>query len=46
MNANNRDRHQLFKNLKILPLKSQHIFFLFIICCQKWRFIWIKFRNS
>ena len=27
MNARNRDScHQLFKNLKILPLKSQHIF--------------------
>ena len=31
MNARNRDScHQLFKNLKILPLKSQHIFSLLL----------------
>jgi hypothetical protein len=32
MNATNRDscRHQLFKNLKILPLKSQYIVFLLL----------------
>jgi len=37
MNARNRDAClHLFKNLKILPLKSQYIFFSFlIICCQK-----------
>jgi len=47
MNARNRDScHQLLKNLKILPLKSQYIFSPFLICCQKLRFIWIKFRNS
>ena len=36
INARNRDscRH-LFKNLKMLPLKSQYIFFPFIICCWK-----------
>jgi len=35
MNARNRDSCcWLFKNLKILPLKSQYIFFSFIICCQ------------
>jgi len=35
MNARNRDPcHQLFKNLKTLSLKSQYIFFPFIICCQ------------
>ena len=36
MNARNRDScHQLLKNLKILPLKSQYIFFPFIIYCPK-----------
>ena len=31
MNARNRDScHQVFKNLKILPLKSQYIFFLLL----------------
>ena len=34
MNARNRDScHQLFKNLKILPPKSQYFFPPFIICC-------------
>ena len=36
MNAKNRvSCRQLFKNLKILPLKSQYIFSLFTISCQK-----------
>jgi len=36
VNARNRDScHQWLKNLKILPLKSQYIFFSFNICCQK-----------
>jgi len=36
MNGRNIDScHQLFKNLKILPLKSQYNFSPFIICCQK-----------
>jgi hypothetical protein len=35
MNARYRDYcHQLFKNLKILPLKSQYIFSLFIIVAE------------
>jgi len=38
MNARNRDSfRQLFKNLKILTLKSQYIFSPFIIYCQKFR---------
>jgi len=36
MNARKRDsRCQLFKNLKILPLKSQYIFFLFYYLLPK-----------
>jgi len=36
MNARNKDScHQLFKSLKILPLKSQYFFPPFITCCQK-----------
>jgi len=36
MNARNRDScHQLFKNLKILPLKSQYIFFPFYYLLPK-----------
>jgi hypothetical protein len=36
MNARNLDYYcHLFKNIKILPLKSQYIFFPSIICCQK-----------
>jgi hypothetical protein len=37
MNARNRDycRHQLLlKNLQILPLKSQHIFFLLLFVAE------------
>jgi len=35
MNARNRDScHQLFKNLKILPLKSQYIFSLLLIVAK------------
>jgi len=35
MNGRNRDScHQLFKNLKILPLKSQYIFPL-LLCVAK-----------
>jgi len=36
MNATNRDScHQLFKNLKILPLKSQYIFSLLLFVAKK-----------
>jgi len=35
MNATNRDScHQLFKNLKIPPLKSQYIFFLLLFVAK------------
>ena len=34
MNARNRDFHQLFKNLKILPLKSQHFFPLLLFVAK------------
>ena len=35
MNARNRDScHQLFKNLKILPLKSQYIFSLLLFVAK------------
>jgi hypothetical protein len=35
MNARNRDScHQLFKNLKILPLKSQYIFSLLLFVAE------------
>jgi len=47
MNARNRDScHQLFKNVKILPLKSQYIFSLWLFVAKNRRFVWIKFRNS
>jgi len=45
MNARNKDSCQLFKNIKILPL-NHNIFFPFYFCCQKYSFVWIKFRNS
>ena len=46
MNARNRDSYQhLFKNLNILPLKSQYIFslVLFVILheIRKWKANWI-----
>ena len=45
MNARNRDScHQLLKNLKILPLKSQYIISLLLFVAKN-RFIRIKFRN-
>ena len=34
MNARNKDYCQLFKNLKILPLKSQYIFFLLLFVAK------------
>jgi len=40
MNASNRDPcRQLFKTLKILPLKSQYIFPLLVFVAKKYRFI-------
>ena len=36
MNARNRDSCQLFKNLKILPLKSQYIFSLLLFVAKNW----------
>jgi hypothetical protein len=37
MNDRNRDFcHQLFKNLKILPLKSQYIFRLLLFVAESW----------